>query len=283
MKKALRLFSLVKFGIIFGNSFAAAAGFVLAGGHSLILFLKVISFTSLVIACGCVLNNCYDADIDRLMERTKNRALAKKELPLPVAIFFAVILGVTAFIFGFFTLNFLTVCVAAFGLFSYVVLYTIMGKRNTIYGVHIGSISGAVPPVIGYCSVANAIDTQAIILFMMLIFWQIPHSFAIEIFRSDDFKRANIPTVPEIKGIASTKISILFYIILFAVCNALLYSSTNIFHWLISIITILWWLRVAIKGFRTPSSDDKPWARKVFFISIVNMMAISLGICVNLL
>jgi heme o synthase len=283
MNKAVRLFSLVKFGIIFGNSFAVAAGFALAGGVSSILFIKALSFASLVIACGCVFNNCYDADIDSLMERTKNRVLAKGEMPISVALIFGTTLGIVAFTLGFFTLNLLTVCVASVGLFSYVVLYTILGKRNTIYGVHVGAISGAIPPVIGYCSVLNVIDVQATILFFMLVFWQIPHSFAIEIFRSADYKRANIPTVPEIKGIASTKISILLYIVLFAVCNVLLYRSTNIFHWLLSAIAILWWVRVAIKGFCTNADGIKSWARKVFFISIANMMAVSIGICANLL
>lgn len=283
MKALAKLFSLVKIGIVVGNIFPVIAGFALAGGRSYTLFVQTLAFASLVIACGCILNNCYDADIDRLMERTKNRVLAKRELSTSFALTFGILLGVVAFAVGFYFLNILTVAVGAFGLFTYIVLYTILGKRNTIYGVYIGALAGAVPPVIGYCAVSEVIDGNALYMYCMLMFWQLPHSFAIEIFRMEDYKKANIPTVPAIKGMQQTKISTVFYILLFAGMNIALFQSTNIFHKLLSIIAVLWWFRIAINGFRTKAELDKIWARKVFIASIVNMMVVCLGITVNLL
>ena len=81
-----KFLSLVKFGIVFGNLTPVIAGFVLAGGGSIHLLLHTILWTSLVISSGCVINNYIDRDIDRLMERTKNRVLAKGEISATIAL-----------------------------------------------------------------------------------------------------------------------------------------------------------------------------------------------------
>ncbi len=276
----VKYLSLMKFGIIFGNIFPLIAGFVLAGGSSVLLLLQVALFTSLVISCGCVLNNCYDADIDRLMQRTKSRVLACGKVSLCGALVFGFTLGACALVFGLAFVNVQAMMIAFFGLFCYVILYTIVAKRNSIFGVHVGSVAGAVPPLVGYASVNAVVDTPAIILFLMLIAWQVPHSFAIEIFRFDDYKNAKIPTVPNRKGLKWTKISMVVYTSLFALCNVFLFVFTNPIHWAFGTILTLWWIYEAFKGFYTANEIplNFEWARKVFFLSIINIMGISLSI-----
>ncbi len=88
--------------------------------------------------------------------------------------------------------NALTLAVASVGFFVYVILYSLW-KRHTVYATLIGSIAGAVPPVVGYCAVSNQLDIGAMILFFMLVLWQMPHFFAIAILHYEDYAAANIP------------------------------------------------------------------------------------------
>ena len=279
MKRLKRFFSLVKFGIIFGNSLPLVAGFFLAGG--LVSNLpQVLIFGWLIMASGCVLNNCYDADIDLLMQRTKNRPLPQKEFPIWLAFIFGVTLFIASVIWGSIFLNKLTVLTGIFGFFAYVIIYTIFTKRKTGFGVHFGSISGAIPPAIGYLSVSNYIELPAILLFLSLIFWQMPHSFAIEIFRFKDYSNAKIKTVANSKGIKWVKFSIISYIALFFACHIALFWHTSWLHIATSTVLCFWWIYTAIKGFKLPNTfeESKKWARKTFFISIAVMSFISLSL-----
>ena len=101
--------------------------------------------------------------------------------------------------------NLLTVVVADIGFFVYVVLYSFW-KCHTIYGTAIGSIAGAIPPVVGYCAVSNHFDIGALILFIMLVLWQMPHFFSIAMYHFNDYKAAEIPVLPVKKGALRTKI-----------------------------------------------------------------------------
>jgi protoheme IX farnesyltransferase len=280
-----KFLSLVKFGIVFGNLIPVISGFVLAGGESIELLLHIILWTSLVISSGCVINNYIDRDIDPLMERTKNRVLAKGEIPPNIALVFGFLLGVVG-LFGAYTfLNFLAFTLLTLGLFSYVILYTILTKRNSIYGVHIGSISGAMPPLIGFVSVSNSIEPAGLLFFFMLVVWQMPHSFAIEIFRFNDYKNAKIPTVPSIKGLTYTKYSMFGYVCIFTIINTLMYcfNFTSNIHLFISSFACFVWLYEIFKGFTIGNNifQNESWARKTFFLSILNMMAICFGIIID--
>ncbi len=281
-----KVFSLIKFGIVFGNLTPVLAGFVLAGGGSIQLLLHTVLWTSLVISSGCVINNYIDRDIDCLMERTKNRVLAKGEISATIALIFGVFLGIYGLFGAYIFLNIIAFTLLAFGLFSYVVLYTILAKRKSIYGVHIGSISGAMPPLIGFVSASGVIEPAGVLFFFMLVAWQMPHSFAIEIFRFGDYKNAKIPTVPSVKGLKYTKFSMFGYVLVFTVINLVMYcwQYTGILHILTAYFVNFWWLYVVIQGFKIENINielNKKWARKTFFISIVNMMAICLAIILD--
>ena len=280
-----KFLSLVKFGIVFGNLTPVIAGFVLAAGGSIQLLLHTILWTSLVISSGCVINNYIDRDIDRLMERTKNRVLAKGEISATIALIFGVFLGIYGLFGAYIFLNIIAFTLLAFGLFSYVVLYTILAKRKSIYGVHIGSISGAMPPLIGFVSVSSSIELSGLLFFLMLVVWQMPHSFAIEIFRFNDYKNARIPTVPSIKGLIYTKYSMFGYVCIFTIINISMYyfNFTGTIHLSISSFVCLLWLYEVFKGFKIGDGvcQNASWARKTFFLSIINMMAICLAIILD--
>ena len=169
-------YQLTKPGIVYGNAIAAVSGFFLAAkGHiNLQLFIGMLTGVCFVIASSGVFNNYIDRGIDRKMERTKKRALAAGLISVKSALIYGLALGIAGFaILSFFT-NLLTVALGLIGVFFYLVMYGIW-KRKSIHGTIIGSISGSIPLVAGYCTVTNRFDIGAGILFLILAIWQMPH------------------------------------------------------------------------------------------------------------
>jgi protoheme IX farnesyltransferase len=275
-------YQLTKPGIIYGNAITAIAGFFLAekGHFNLLLFLEILIGLSLVIGSACVFNNVADEDIDKKMDRTKNRGVASGEIPK----FNALIYGGVLVLIGSVLLNYsntLTLAIALIGWFVYVLIYTPL-KRVTVHDTLIGAIAGAVPPVVGYVAVTNKFDHAAILLFLILAFWQMPHFYAIAVYRLKDYAAASIPVLPIKKGMRATKIQIVLYIIAFAISCLLLkiYGVTGYSFAVISLILSLLWLFKALKGF-SAGIDDTVWGKKVFLFSLITLTTLSLALALN--
>lgn len=272
-------FSLTKPGIIFGNAITVIGGFCLASrGHvNLWLLAVVLLGISLIIASGCVFNNYIDQDIDKLMERTRKRVLVQGLISGRQALIYATILGVFGALILLAMTNLLTVGIALFGLFIYVVIYSLWLKRNSIYGTFVGSISGAVPPIVGYCAVSSHFDFGALLLFLILSIWQLPHSFAIGIYRYNDYKAAKIPLLPIRHGLHVTKITMLLCVVIYVslVLMLTIYGYTGVWYLLVNGIFGLLWAIYSIFGFSS-NNNDRKWARKMFLFSIINIMVLSI-------
>jgi heme o synthase len=235
---------------------------------------------SLVIASACVFNNYLDRDIDAKMARTKKRALVSGSISGQNALIYAAVLGFAgSTILGIFT-NTLTQLIALAGLFAYVVIYGI-GKRRTVHGTVIGSISGAIPPVVGYCAVTGHLDTAALLLFLILVFWQMPHFYAIATYRSKDYAAARIPVLPLKYGLRNTKLQIVGYIAAFIVAAMLLsvFGYTGVSYTVVVAAAGLAWLKLALRGFN--AMDDNIWAKKLFRFSLIVTLIFSLMISLN--
>jgi len=244
------------------------------------LLAATLAGISLVIASACVFNNYVDRDIDRAMSRTKNRALAKGLIPAQQALIFASVIGILGFVLLLKYTNLLTAGIGLVGFVDYVVLYGI-SKRRSVHGTIIGSISGATPVVAGYTAATNRFDAGALILFLILVFWQMPHFFAIAMYRFDDYKAAKLPVLPVKRGTRATKIQILLYIFAFIIACAMLtvLGYTGYAYLIVMTIVGLGWLGVGLKGFTTV--DDKRWARSMFHISLVVLLVFSFLISIN--
>lgn len=275
----INYYLLTKPGIILGNLFTVAAGFLLAskGKMDIGLFLATLLGIALIMASACVFNNYIDRPLDKKMKRTKNRALVTGLISDRNALIFAVFLGVLGGVVLFWYTNPLTVGIAALGFFVYVVLYSFW-KSHTVYGTAIGSVAGAVPPVIGYCAVSNHLDKGALILFVMLVLWQMPHFFAVALLHLDDYARAGIPVLPLEKGIKRTKIHMLLYILCFIPVTLLLtiFHYTGAVYLAVMLTGGLIWLVLCLKGFKT--NNDRLWGLKMFRFSLVLIMAMCLVI-----
>lgn len=278
-----KYYYLTKPGIIRGNAITAAAGFLLASKNEFHLgtFVAMLVGISLVIASACVLNNYIDRKIDAKMERTKKRALVSGSISVQNAIIFASILGFGGLVSLSFT-NLLAICLALIGVVFYVVFYGI-AKRKTVHGTLVGSVSGAIPISVGYCAASGAFDIGAILLFLVLVFWQMPHFYAIAIYRKKDYQAAGIPALPIEKGNHNTKIQIVIYIIAFIIASytLMVFGYTGYTYLLVMALLGVWWLRMAVQGFA--AKDDEKWAKKVFGFSLIVLLAFSVMIAVEVL
>jgi protoheme IX farnesyltransferase len=274
-----KIISLTKPGIIMGNLIPTIAGFLLANKEvfEYITFFQAVLGVILIIASGCTLNNIIDKDIDAIMERTKNRPMPKQEITSAFALIFGILIGIFG-LYILFRLNLVTGILGCIGLFVYVVLYSMLFKRKSVYSIHIGSISGAIPPLIGYTASTGEIDTGGVLLFLILVFWQMPHSFAISIFNAKDYAAAAIPTTYVKRGVNYIKKSMIFYVMAFTITSSLLtfFSYTGPLHLISTAFLGGYWLSITIKKFEP--EEEKKWARKVFFTSIIVITLISISI-----
>lgn len=270
---------LTKPGILFGNFITTLGGFFLAaqGSIDILLLLLTLLGTTLVVASGCVVNNVIDQDIDTKMQRTQNRALVKKTISPTVALIYALALGVIGFSILWFGVNGYAFLFAMIGFIVYVGFYSLWTKRTSIHQTVIGSISGASPPVIGYTAVTHQFDVAALLLFLAYALWQMPHSWAIAIYRFDDYKNAGIPILPVARSIYRTKIECVIYILLFAaVLNGLYcFGYTNVFFLITFNALTAYWLYLSVIGFK--AENDQLWAKRFFLYSVILITLLSLS------
>jgi heme o synthase len=273
---------LTKPGIIRGNAVTALAGFLLAAGTeiNLGLLIAVLAGISLVIGSACVFNNYIDRDIDEKMERTKNRGLVSGEISPVNAIIYATLLGIIGFVILLVYTNLLTAFLGLIGFIDYVILYGI-SKRRSPLGTIVGSISGAMPIAAGYTAVTNRFDLGALLLFVILVCWQMPHFYAIAIYRLNDYKEAGLPVLPIKKGIYRTKVQMLLYLLAFiaAIVSLTALGYTGVVYLAVMLALSLYWLWRGLQGFST--SNDAKWARNMFLFSLIIILVFSLMISVD--
>lgn len=265
------ILGITKIGIVNSNIFTTFTGFWLALHVNNIsvwneldtLFLVILG-TAFTVAGACVMNNYIDIDIDHLMGRTKNRASTTGRFSERTVF----ILGLSFISLGSILLAFTTLSafiLGLFGAFAYIVIYTIWLKRRYTINTVVGSISGAVPPLIGWAAVDSNLHIYAIVLFTMLFIWQPPHFYALAMRRVEEYRRAGIPMLPVIYGSEVTKRQIMIWIACLLPLPFYLYSLGAYFIIGVSIITI-GWLAIGIKGYKT--QNETKWAMKMFLYSV---------------
>ena len=274
--------SLAKPRMVIGNMITAGGGFFLASGGQADyrLLAWTLAGLALVIAFGCIFNNYFDRDIDALMERTKDRAFVKGSVSVRYAISFGALSGILGVLILFLYTSLLTLGIAIFGAFMYIVAYTLWAKRRSVHSTLVGSLAGAVPPVVGYTAVTHSIDLVAILLFLILVLWQMSHFYAIALYRIEDYTAARLPVLPVKYGAFATKMRMLLYINAFLAATLILAAlgyAGNAYAFVMLVLGICW-LGLAIAGFHT--TDNKKWARRmfVFSLAIIMMFSIMIGV-----
>lgn len=268
---------LTKPGIVLGNAITAAGGFALASrGHiDCRLLATTLVGLCLVIASACVWNNCIDRERDARMARTRHRALVVGKVAPSSAARFAMLLGVLGSSILALYANLLAMCIALFGLLIYVALYSLW-KYYSAHATLVGSMAGAAPAVVGYCAVTHSLDVGALLLFVMIALWQMPHFFSIAIYRLEDYAAASIPALPVIRGVSVAKRHTLLYLIAFVFVAGMLtlFGYTGSAYLAAVVLLGAAWLWLCIQGFT--SASDALWAQRMFRFSLVTIVMLCL-------
>lgn len=277
-------YELAKPGIVYGNLLPAVAAFLYGArfSFSVLTLAALVSGLGLVIASACVFNNFLDRDIDRQMARTKGRALAAGIISSRAALAYGAVLGITGIAILLAGTNVIAASGALVGFVAYVCIYT-FAKRATHWGTVIGSVSGSTPIVIGYAAAVNAFDERALLLFLILALWQMPHFYAIALYRLDEYAAAGIPVLPLRRGGRITKQRIAAYIVAFiAACATLTAIDAEGFGFLVVMIVVgCLWLGKALRGFS--AADDVAWARSLFLFSLIVLVAFCVALPLGIL
>jgi protoheme IX farnesyltransferase len=146
-------------------------------------------------------------------------------LELRHAVAFAVLLGLASILILWRLVNGLTAALTFCSLIGYAMIYTLWLKRATPQNIVIGGAAGAAPPVLGWAAVTNAVDPQALLLFLIVFTWTPPHFWALAIARRDDYAKAGIPMLPVTHGIPYTRLQIVLYTILLILATLLPYLA----------------------------------------------------------
>ncbi|MBK8458592.1 MAG: protoheme IX farnesyltransferase [Phyllobacteriaceae bacterium] len=192
--------------------FTAFVGMMLAPG-AIDPVLGAVAILAIAIGGGAsgALNQWYDADIDALMKRTRNRPIPAGRVTRGEALVFGLVLSLLSVMTLALFANLMAGGLLAFTIFFYVVVYTMALKRSTPHNIVIGGAAGAFPSMIGWAAVTGAVTIESFALFLIVFLWTPPHFWALALFKSGDYGRAGIPMMPNVAGEAATKRQIFAY------------------------------------------------------------------------
>lgn len=265
------ILSLIKIGIINSNLMTAFAGFWLAVhfteasffDHWQAFLMSMIGIT-FVIAGGCIINNYYDRDIDKVMSRTQSRPTVTGTISLKHILIMGVSVTSLGLLFLLFT-TWVAALIGAFGWFTYVVLYTMWSKRRYTLNTVVGSFSGAVPPLIGWAAIDPGLHPVAWGLFFVMFIWQTPHFLALAMKKTEEYRKAGIPMLPVVHGFSITKRQIVIYTACLLPFPFYLHSLGTVFVVIAALLSI-GWFAIGVAGFFM--KDDMKWATWMFVYSL---------------
>lgn len=260
---------LTKFRLSFLVVFSAVMAYLIALPNSDILWYNVAFLFLggfLVTAASNTINQIIEKDIDKLMERTKNRPLPTGRMKLVEAYLIAGFSGVAGiFILGFF-FNPISGLLGALALISYAFIYTPF-KKISPTAVFIGAVPGSIPLLIGWTAATGSIGIGGVILFIIQFFWQIPHFWAIAWLLNDDYKKAGYFLLPSSDGKNRiTALQNIPYLICLIGVGTLpfVFGITGKVSFIISIVAGLYFL---IQGIQLATDLTDKSARKLMFAS----------------
>jgi len=184
-------YSLTKPKVVYLIVFTAMVGMLLAadGAVPLDIFVFGLLGIGLAAASGAAINHVVDEHIDRIMERTRNRPLASGEVDQKSALIFALSIGALGIAMLVIFVNLLTAILTFFSLVGYALIYTMYLKRATPQNIVLGGAAGAAPPLLGWTAVTGTVDTEALLLFLIIFVWTPPHFWALAIRRRKEYAR----------------------------------------------------------------------------------------------
>ena len=233
-------------------------------------------------ASSAALNQIFDRETDKNMERTKKRPLAKGDITLSQALTFtAVLLFVGSSMLLYFS-NLLTLLITTFGFIFYSLVYTIYLKWTTPQNIVIGGLSGALPPLIGWTAITNEISLLPLILVLIIFLWTPPHFWPLAIDRMEEYKKEGVPMMPIAKGVSRTKKEMVIdaVLLLGASLSPFLYGLTGYFYLVSTTALNLYFIYLCISYL---NDDNNQLSMKIFNFSVRYMLLFFLATYIDFL
>tara|TARA_B100000029_G_scaffold476802_1_gene521238 strand:- start:2565 stop:3461 length:897 start_codon:yes stop_codon:yes gene_type:complete len=228
----------------------------------------------MVVGSANTLNMYLERDIDKYMSRTRSRPLPSGRMHRNIALLFGLGQALVGLPVLYLSGGWLPMFLGAFGLVSYVMVYTPL-KIHTPLALVIGSVPGAVPPLIGWAAATGEIGYPGLVLFGIVFFWQMPHFLAIAMYRKSDYSRAGIQVVPVVRGDRVAKIQTVAWATALIPVSLLLVplGAAGGLYFVGTLGVSVWFTAHCIRGFR--SVQRAAWGRRVLLASLVYLPAVS--------
>ena len=275
-------YELCKPNVVLMMLLCALVGIILASDTLLPLIEILVPLVGIGLCSGsaAAINQIIDREADAEMARTDKRPIPQGEISVTNASIFAFVIGLLGVLILVYFVNSLTAILTIFALGGYAFIYTIFLKRATPQNIVIGGLAGAAPPLLGWASVTNTIEPNALILVLIIFIWTPPHFWALAIYRKDDYAKQSIPMLPVTHGVAFTKLQIVLYtIILFLVSlfpHIVLMSGTIYLTSAIILSSLFLFYSI-----RLYLSDDDKYAMQTFWYSIYYIFLIFIALIVD--
>ena len=228
--------------------------------------------------------NCYiDADIDKIMGRTKNRPLVTGELTKRQALIFALVIGIFSVAWLWLTTNFLAAMLSLCAILFYVFVYTLLLKRRTPQNIVWGGAAGAMPALIGWAAVTNGLNVSAWLLFLIIFLWTPPHYWPLSMRYKDDYAAAGVPMLPVVRSPRVVGVQIVLYSWALVVSTLLLIpaSGMGLIYSIAAVLSGGWFLLEATKLYNGSKSGEVESPMRLFHGSITYLTVLFVAIAVD--
>ena len=269
--------SLLKPRVMSLSIFTSFVGMIIAPG-SLSFTSGLLAILAISIGSGAsgALNMWYERDTDKLMNRTKDRALPTNQISANGALIYGITLSIIAISMLYLVSNLAAAGLLLLTICFYIFVYTIWLKKRTPQNIVIGGAAGAFPPMIGWAVVTGGISTEICLLFMLIFLWTPPHFWALALYKSDDYKKAGIPMMPLIVGERKTINLIIAYSITLLPLTLIMSSYYSLFFGVSSTALSIFFIYLAFDLKRSWLKDGllERKAQMLFYFSIIYLFNI---------
>ncbi len=275
------IFELTKFRLSFLVSFSAIFGFILASDNFNFIDLLVLGLSSYLVTAASVINNqILEKELDKKMDRTKNRPLPTNRISKINSTIISIILMLIGLASITFYFNLLAGILSLSSLLLYTFVYTPLKKVGPI-AVFVGAIPGALPPLIGWVAFSGEISIEAIIIFSIQFIWQFPHFWAIAWIYHDDYKKVGFKLLPS-KGEKNfnTALNIMTYTLFLIPLGLLptIFGITGIISGAVAVLCAILFLAQTFKLFKDYSRSS---ALKIMFGSFIYLPIVQISFIID--
>lgn len=248
------------------------AGYGMAPGmFDPVTFLFVTLGTALTSASANATNQFLEVPYDSQMNRTKNRVLVRGYLAPVHALSFAAVTGTIGVITLAFGANPLTAGLGVFNWILYTMFYTPM-KRMSISNTWVGSVVGAIPPIMGWAACTGGIEPGALLLGAIMYAWQFPHFNALSWNLRPDYSRGGYRMMSVINPSLCKRVALRYCVGMIGLCT--LAPVIDLTTWTFACNSLPLNLYFSYLGWRFYRDGDSNSSRKLFRFSLVHLPAL---------